>query len=193
MKLDFDNPKGLAFLLFKLKGHWLYSPLYGKFADWVELAGGEHVLDFGCGTGALSRHIAPMLRRGGGKLTCMDASEPMLAVARKSLKRFGDINYIVGSYEDLAQVEGRFDVITIHFMLHEIGKGDRQKAVDAFASALKPGGRIVIREPTRPDHGMAPEEIRELMSNAGLEEFKYLKAKILGYKPYFAGVYRKAQ
>ena len=191
MKLDFDNPRGFAFFLFKLKGHWLYSPLYRRFADWIGLEGGEAVLDFGCGTGALSRHLAPRLQRG-GQLTCMDASAAMLAVARKSLRRYGDVRFIVGSFEDLSPLKGEFDALTIHYMLHEIEKDERGKAVETFAAALKAGGGIFIREPTMAGHGMAPEEIRELMSSAGLEETTYVKGKLLGIKPFFAGVYRKA-
>jgi len=54
--------------------------------DGLGLRGTEAVLEFGAGTGNVTRHLAPRLARG-GKLTCIDIFPRLLAVARHGRER----------------------------------------------------------------------------------------------------------
>ena len=47
---------------------------------------------------------------------------------------------------------------------------DRLPTVRELASKLRPGGFILIREPTKKGHGMSIEEVRSLMEEVGLTE-----------------------
>jgi SAM-dependent methyltransferase len=67
----------------------------------IELAGGPdaHLLDLGCGTGELTRRLAPRLRA----ITAVDQSERMIARARTLPGgAAGNITWIAGRVEDVA-------------------------------------------------------------------------------------------
>ena len=50
----------------------------------------------------------------------------------------------------------------------DVAVPDRGPLVLEMTRLLKPGGRLALREPSRPGHGMPPAEIRDLARNAGL-------------------------
>jgi SAM-dependent methyltransferase len=52
----------------------------------LELNGNDHLLDIGCGTGALTSRLAPLARA----VTAIDYSHDAVALARRRLKSFGD-------------------------------------------------------------------------------------------------------
>lgn len=62
----------------------------------------------------------------------------------------------------------------------------------ALTGALKPGGKLWIREPTGEDHGMSATEIRELMREAGLEEVLFQTADSMITGPMYMGRFEKA-
>ena len=84
-----------------------------------------------------------------------------------------------------------YDKIVIHVVLHDIAKELRQDVVKALAKTLKKKGKLIIRDPTKPSHGMPAEEIREVMKKAGLVELKshLSNRKFLG--EVFDGVFEK--
>jgi ubiquinone/menaquinone biosynthesis C-methylase UbiE len=170
--------------------HGLIKRVYRKYAESFDLKGDERILDFGGGTGALARHVARRLDKG-GSVTVVDESEGWIDIGRKRLRKYRNIQFIVGSHEVLLEMKKSFDVITIHFMLHEIDEDRRQSAAAALAEALKPGGVLYIREPINRHHGMPPAEIRALMLGAGLTETAATERKSLVAGRHFVGEYRK--
>lgn len=62
----------------------------------LELAPNDHLLDLGCGTGALTSRLAPLV----GDVTAVDYSHDAVALARDRLKPFGDAVHVV--HADLA-------------------------------------------------------------------------------------------
>ena len=154
--------------LTRLATNWLLSPYYARFARSLGLTGGERVIDFGSGSGALARHLAPILVGGQGQLTCIDVSPVWLAVARHALRRWNHVDFRLGDVATLGLEPGTFDVVAIHFVLHDVPSDARQRTVDALSRALRPGGRVELREPLRARHGMAIQEIDDLMLSAGL-------------------------
>jgi len=165
---DFDNPSFLFRLEDKLKG-FFGGFFYKPFLKTFDLKGDENVLDFGCGGGVESRFILEHLRDG-GRLTCIELSHYWFQRAKGRLDKYPDANCIQGDIRQLDIPENSFDVIfTIH-VIHDIAPKDRQSTVDALATKLKPGGAFFIWEPTKISHGMPAEEIRTLLSRAGLVE-----------------------
>jgi ubiquinone/menaquinone biosynthesis C-methylase UbiE len=172
---DFDNPSFLFRLEDKLKG-FLGGPFYRTFIKAFALKGDEHVLDFGCGGGVESRFVLEYLEDG-GRITCIDLSDYWIQRAKKRLNKYPNASCIQGDIRKLEIPNNFFDMIfTIH-VIHDIAPEERQSTVDALASKLKPHCPFYIWEPTKISHGMPIEEIRELLSNAGLEEQTHEKAK----------------
>jgi len=146
----------------------LLSPYYARFVRSLELTGDERVIDFGSGSGAEARHLAAVLARGGGHLTCIDVSPAWLRAAQRELRGRTNVEFLLGDVPRLGLETASFDVVAIHFVLHDIEVEERRPAVDGLARALRPGGRIVLREPLRAGHGISAAEITTLMSDAGL-------------------------
>lgn len=140
---------------------------YSRFVNNLRIAGGEEVMEFGSGPGVMSKMIARRL--GGGRLTCVDASRNWMEDAKRNLSGVRNVSFMLG---DVGQMKfpRSFDLIVIHYVLHEIPESQRADVAGALASNLKEGGRICVREPTKDSHGMPPEEIVDLMRSAGLFE-----------------------
>ena len=70
-----------------------------------------------------------------------------------------------------------FDVVLVHWMLHDVPPWDRPSVVAELARLLRPGGRLFSREPTRAKHGMPAEQAREVYAAAGLIESLAVEGK----------------
>jgi ubiquinone/menaquinone biosynthesis C-methylase UbiE len=131
--------------------------------------GNEHVLDFGSGSGVCSKHLATRLQKGGGHLTCLDVSRTWNAVIQKTLKRYANVDYLLGDIMTLNIPDKSFDVIVSHFVIHDIPANERQAIVNQWARISKAGGKVFLREPIGSD-GISIDELRRLMQQSGFKE-----------------------
>ena len=109
------------------------------------------VLDLACGTGDFSIAIAKALT--GGHVTGVDLSEGMLAVMREKVDKAelnGMISIEEGDGENLRFPDNTFDRVTIAFGIRNFE--DRPKGLREMLRVLKPGGRLVILELSRPEN-----------------------------------------
>ena len=143
-----------------------YHPDYVKR---LGLSGTERVLEFGSGGGCMSSALVRKLNPE-GSLSCVEISAYWIEKARQRLKIFLNIKYLQGDITRMTVPENYFDVVIIHFVLHDIEPTARIDVVSALAKVLRPEGNLYIREPAKPDHGMPLSEIRALMQDAGLRE-----------------------
>jgi ubiquinone/menaquinone biosynthesis C-methylase UbiE len=157
------------------------------------LTGSEIVLDYGSGSGRISRHIAQRLWQGNGHLTCVDVSTVWIDTVRKRLKKYTNIDFKLGDISSLAIDDDAYDVAVVHFVLHHIDERERQKKVGVLSRKLKAGGRLFVREPTREGHGTPVSEIRQLMSQAGLRERKSRMTRSLLMGPVYEGVFENVR
>ncbi len=81
-----------------------------------------------------------------------------------------------------------FDLACIHFVLHDIDKDKRKEIINNISSKLK-NGKIFIKEPTADHRGMHPDEIWEVMAQAGFKEKRCRKDKPLITSPTFTAEY----
>jgi cyclopropane fatty-acyl-phospholipid synthase-like methyltransferase len=173
---DFENPTTLFILEDKLKGllggPLLYNPYFKTFG----LKGNERVLDFGCGGGAGSRCLANLLNKD-GHLICVDLSGYWIAKARKRLEKYSNVECKSGDIRELDIPDSLFDVISAIHVVHDIAPAERQDTVKTLSQKLKAGGLFFIKEPVKKSHGMLVEEIRTLMSDAGLNEIEHKETK----------------
>ena len=173
-----------------LNNHVL-SPLYRRYVDQMHLRGDERVLDYGSGGGAAARHLARRLVAGGGHLTCMDVSERWQAALRRVLRSWPDVSYRLGDVRRMALPDGSFDVVLVHWMLHDVPPSDRPSVVAELARLLRPGGRLFSREPTSARHGLPAAQVRELFSAAGLTESLATEGKAAVLGEYYRAVWVK--
>lgn len=128
---------------------WRHSVL-GRVTDALEQdlilelvrpSAGLRILDVGCGDGVLAEELA----RYGAQVTGVDASEAMVAAARKRAERHGDrISFEVARAEALPFETGRFDVvvaITVLCFVENAGGALRE-----MSRVLKPDGHLIIGE-----------------------------------------------
>jgi ubiquinone/menaquinone biosynthesis C-methylase UbiE len=170
-------------------GITLLSPYYNRFARDLNLRGDERVLDFGSGSGICSRHIAARLERGGGQLACVDVSHGWMKVIRKTLRRYDNVSYHLGHITEMDLPDSAFDVVVIHFVLHDIPAAERLGVLYSLARKLKPQGRLIVREPQ--GHGFTLEELNQLTAASGLDPLVRTLRKLVIAPVYDATFMRK--
>jgi demethylmenaquinone methyltransferase/2-methoxy-6-polyprenyl-1,4-benzoquinol methylase len=137
------------------------DPLWRRFLV-SRLPRGGHVLDVATGTGLVA---AELLRRG-FRVTGVDQSPEMLAVARR---RFGDdVELINASAEALPLDSGFFDHLTFTYLLRYVA--DPGATLAELARAVRPGGFVVSLEfgvPAGPAHPLWHIYVRAVLPLAG--------------------------
>ncbi len=167
------------------------SPLYRRYVDQMHVRGDERVLDYGSGGGAAARHLARRLAAGGGRLTCMDVSVRWQAALRRVLRAWPDVEYRLGDVRGMALPDGSFDVVLVHWMLHDIPPADRPSIAAELARLLRPGGRLFSREPTSARHGMPAAQVRALFAAAGLTEALAVEGRAAVLGEYYRAVWTR--
>ncbi len=120
----------------------------------VDAPAPAQVLDLACGTGDFSIAIAKALSSAtGSHVTGVDLSEGMLAVMREKVAKAGLTEMISieeGDGENLRFPDNTFDRVTIAFGIRNFE--NREKGLREMLRVLKPGGRLVILELSRPEN-----------------------------------------
>lgn len=171
-QVNFDNPSFPHVLEDGLKNligePFFYKPYFTTFG----LKGDEVALDFGCGGGVSSRCLRKLLTKQ-GHLTCVDTSDYWINKAKKRLQKYTNVECKSGDIRELDIPDNTYDVISILFVIHDIVPVERQDIINSLSRKLKGNGTLFIREPIKKSHGMPVEEIRALLSDAGLQEIKH--------------------
>jgi SAM-dependent methyltransferase len=107
------------------------------------LAGGESVLEIGCGTGALTLPLAAAVGEH-GRIVAVDISEPMLGSARQKVGEQGlrNVTLLSGDAQVFAFEPAVFDVATSRMGVMFFA--DPAAAFRNIKGALKPGGQLVF-------------------------------------------------
>lgn len=110
-------------------------PLAHQFVKSIPLAAGNHVLDLGCGPGALTGPLVDLL--GADAVAVLDPSPPFL---EECLRRYPGVTGKVGSAEDIPFDDGSFDALMSQLVIHFFRDLDR--AGKEMVRVTKPGGWI---------------------------------------------------
>jgi 2-polyprenyl-6-hydroxyphenyl methylase/3-demethylubiquinone-9 3-methyltransferase len=173
------NPVRLAFIREAIDTH-----RRGDSRELKPLAG-RRALDVGCGAGLLCEPLARL----GAEVTGLDAAPENVAAAQAHAAGTGlAIDYRCGDLAELG-ITG-FDLVTAMEVIEHVA--DKQAFVEALASALAPGGLMVLTTPNRTlqsrlflvegaerlgmvprgthhwEDFVTPEELRDLLAGAGL-------------------------
>jgi len=109
----------------------------------LELQPGQRVLDLAAGTGVSTAE----LQRSGADAVACDFSLGMLRAGRVHKQR-RHVQFVAGDATRLPFADGAFDAATISFGLRNIV--DVGSALEEMARVVRPGGRLVVCEFSRP-------------------------------------------
>jgi len=111
--------------------------------DRLRLAGGESVLEIGCGTGAVTLPLAQAVGAH-GRVVAVDISEPMLDVARQRVADSGarNVTLLLGDAQVMPLEPSAFDVATSRMGVMFFA--DPVVAFRNVGAALKPHGRLMF-------------------------------------------------
>lgn len=112
---------------------------------------GHKVLDLAGGTGDLTAKFSAIVGSE-GQVILADINDSMLKVGREKLRDkgvVGNVEYIQANAEALPFDDNTFDVITIAFGLRNVTEKD--KALASMLRVLKPGGRLLVLEFSKPE------------------------------------------
>jgi ubiquinone/menaquinone biosynthesis C-methylase UbiE len=110
-----------------------------RLVERLGLAGGERVLDVGCGTGRLARWIADIVGTT-GSVVGIDPLADRIAIARAQVP---GVRFEVGQAEDLgAFADASLDAVCMSAVFHWVT--DKPKALSEVRRVLRPGGRLGV-------------------------------------------------
>lgn len=121
----------------------------------IELSGvrkGNAVLDIAGGTGDLAARFAEIVGPE-GRVVLADINDSMLQVGRDKLLDKGlqaNLEFVQADAQFLPFPDDSFDCITIAFGLHNVT--DKNLALRAMLRVLKPGGRLLVLEFSKPQN-----------------------------------------
>ena len=157
----------------------------------IDLSGarrGNRILDLAGGTGDLTKKFSKIVGPE-GQVVLADINSSMLNVGRDRLADqgyVGNIDYVQANAECLPFEDNSFDVITIAFGLRNVT--DKDAALRSMARVLKPGGRLLVLEFSKPTNPLmsrlydmysfsALPAMGKLVTNDS-ESYKYLAESI---------------
>jgi ubiquinone/menaquinone biosynthesis C-methylase UbiE len=115
----------------------------------AQIAGGEEVLDVGCGTGTLA--VAAARAAADVKVTGVDPDRSILARARRRATEAGlEIRFDEGTATALPYPDASFDVVLSTLMFHHLPDDAKRKTANELARVMRPAGRLVVADPGRP-------------------------------------------
>lgn len=121
----------------------------------IELSGvrpGNRVLDIAGGTGDLTAKFSRIVGDT-GSVVLADINDSMLKVGRDKLIDHGvvgNVDYVQANAEALPFPDNHFDCVTIAFGLRNVT--DKDAALRSMQRVLKPGGRLLVLEFSKPIH-----------------------------------------
>lgn len=163
--------------------------LWKRFTiDCSGVRSGHSVLDLAGGTGDLAAKFSRLVGPS-GQVVLADINAAMLSVGRDKLRDagiVGNIDYVQANAEALPFPDNTFDVITIAFGLRNVT--DKDKALASMFRVLKPGGRLLVLEFSKPQHDWLSKvydtysfhvlpKMGELVANDS-ESYRYLAESI---------------
>ena len=160
----------------------LSSGIGQAILDNVNLHNDMQVMDFGAGTGLVSGHIAPEVK----KITAVDISESMLQQLAEKPELQGKVDVVCQDILEKA-LNQQFDLIVSAMAMHHVE--DTVKMMQRFAEHLQEGGELALADLDKEDgtfhppgiegvyhDGFEREELEKLMVNAGFNNIKFVTA-----------------
>jgi len=111
--------------------------------QWMNPSKGNKLIDVACGTGDLGKLYLDSTSKN-EKIFCLDPNKSMINKGRLKLKDYKNINWLIGTAENLPISDNSCDYYTISFGLRNTK--NLNKALSEAYRVLKPGGRYLCLE-----------------------------------------------
>jgi ubiquinone/menaquinone biosynthesis C-methylase UbiE len=113
-----------------------------EIIDALHLTTKSIVADIGCGTCAITHHIAQKVK----KIYAIDISRSMLDYARQKYNAIHNIEYIHSGFLGLNAHSLNVDAVYTKMALHHLPDFWKQVALNNISSITKPGGRLLYED-----------------------------------------------
>ena len=131
------------------------------------LSAKTRIIDLGAGYGGSARRLA---ERFGCSVRCLNISQAQNDTNRHKNRRMGlqnRVSVVHGSYEDIPEPDGAFDVVwSQDAILHS---GRRARVLEEAFRVLKPGGEFVFSDPMQADDA-DPSQLAKVYDRIGLPD-----------------------
>jgi ubiquinone/menaquinone biosynthesis C-methylase UbiE len=104
--------------------------------------GGRDILEIGCGSGRITRDLAPLAQ----KVVAIDPDERALQMARAAIA-VGNVEFVCCGGESLPFAENSFDLIIYSLSLHHLPVDSMETSLKHATRLLRGGGTIIVIEP----------------------------------------------
>ena len=111
--------------------------------NWMNPSSNKVLVDVACGTGDIGKLFLDSINKK-GEIICVDPNKSMIDKGKEKLKKYDNIDWIIGSAEKLPLKNNSFDYYSISFGLRNT-KNLNQSIREAYR-VLKPGGRYLCLE-----------------------------------------------
>jgi arsenite methyltransferase len=122
--------------------------------------------DIGGGTGFISAGLAPLVH----KVHLVDASQPMLEVARQNLAQYSNVEFHHADGLTLPLPDGSVDVVFANMYLHHCP--EPLAAIQEMARLLRPGGRLIITDLDSHSHAWMKAEMADVWQGFEREQVR---------------------
>lgn len=157
----------------------LSSAIGNSILKYVPLDEQMEVMDFGAGTGLLTSHIVPRVK----KVAAVDTSPSMLEKLANKPEFHGKVMPVC---QDITEqpLDARFDLIISAMAMHHVA--NTRHLFAAFADHLQPGGRVALADLDKEDgtfhpadaegvfhHGFEREDLQAIIADNGFVDIRF--------------------
>jgi cyclopropane-fatty-acyl-phospholipid synthase len=114
----------------------------GRIRELLQLAGGERILEIGCGWGALARHLAETAQ---AHVTGITLSPSQLALSEEAVSTPDLAGRVDLRLQDYREVQGQFDRVVSIEMFEAVGEAYWPSYFSTLRRSLAAGGRAVLQ------------------------------------------------
>lgn len=115
----------------------IFQDYFTQF-PWSELPDVARAADIGCGSGRWAKLVAPRV----GMLTCINASDAALTIARDNLSQFNNVDFRPAITTDLPFQDEELDFAYSLGVLHHVD--DIRSSLHEIARTIRPGGYFLM-------------------------------------------------
>lgn len=110
------------------------------YFSWMGIEPDARILEGGCGTGPVARHLAHVVSS--GEVVGLDPSARFIEKAKELSDGISNLQFEVGDARSIPFDDASFDVVVFHTCLCHVP--DAEKAIAEAHRVLRPGGKMAI-------------------------------------------------
>lgn len=167
MSFNFTNPSKFFTWLYSLFCPFYAKSIYRELLESAQFKSSETLLDFGSGAGILAKKILKKINPS-NHLTCLDISIAFINKAKKNLRKFENVDFVLGDIRDVELPKNYFNKIFITWVIHHLPNTERKEILKKIADCLKSNGSIYVIEYVASPHGIQKDDLNKIFNDFGL-------------------------